>query len=199
MDTSKKEIRSTQCAVFMQEESRKIEGYALLFETESNMIGGSMIEKISRGALDGVIERSDVLCLMNHDEHRGCLARCRKGVGSLKLEVDERGLKYSFEAPNTPLGDELIESLKRGDVDSSSFAFTVKDDKWAKRGDGMYTRSISQIDRLYDVSPVYNPVYEDTAVSLRALGDLKEAERRKQEEVEKDLLNEYYKQVEERF
>ena len=71
-----------------------------------------------------------MLCLLNHNEDKGVLARSNKGVGSLTLSIDDRGLKYSFEAPNTALGDELLEGLRRGDISTSSFAFTVKSDSW---------------------------------------------------------------------
>lgn len=50
-----------------------------------------------------------------------------------------------FEAPNTALGDELLEGLKRGDITSSSFAFTVGKDNWEKREDGSYLRTIVSI------------------------------------------------------
>ena len=78
--------------------------------------------------------------------------------------------------PNTPLGDELIESLKRGDISESSFAFTVEDDNWERKEDGSYVRTILKFERLYDVSPVYYPAYEDTSVALRSIEALKEAE-----------------------
>lgn len=106
-------------------EGRTVEGYAIVFDSLSNDLGG-FHEIISRSALDGIIEKSDVLCLLNHNEDKGVLARSNKGVGSLTLSIDDRGLKYSFEAPNTALGDELLEGLRRGDISTSSFAFTVK-------------------------------------------------------------------------
>lgn len=199
MDTSKKEIRSIEHRVSLNEESRQIEGYALLFDQDSTLIGGSFIERISKDAMEGVLQRSDVLCMLNHDESRGVLARYRRGAGSLKLEVDERGLRYSFEAPKTDLGDELIESVRRGDIDSSSFAFSTEKDSWGKRDDNVYVRTILQIGKIYDVSPVYTPAYNDTSVSLRSLGELKEAEQRSIVEAEEKALKEYYKQVEERF
>ena len=87
---------------------------------------------ITPESVEGLIDRSDVLCLLNHNEDKGVLARSKYGEGSMKLEVDEVGVKYTFEAPNTALGDELIEGIKRGDITTSSFAFTVGDDKWTK-------------------------------------------------------------------
>ena len=195
-----KEIRGVSYRATVDEESRHVEGYALLFNVDScPMWGGEMIERIAPTALDGVLEKSDILCLMNHDERRGVLARYRMGEGSLKLEVDDKGLKYSFEAPNSPLGDELIESLRRGDISESSFAFTVQDVNWDRKEDGTYIRTILKFERLYDVSPVYYPAYEDTSVALRSLNDKKEAEQQEVEKREKEEFDEYFNNLKNRF
>lgn len=195
-----KEIRGVSYRATVDAGSRRVEGYALLFDTDSRpMWGGDLIERIAPTALDGVLEKSDVLCLMNHDERRGVLARCRMGEGSLRLEVDGKGLRYSFDAPNTALGDELVESLKRGDISESSFAFTVKDEHWEKRDDGTYVRTILEFERLYDVSPVYYPAYEDTSVALRSLNSKKGAERQELEKREKEEFDEYFNNLKNRF
>lgn len=195
-----KEIRGVSYRATFDEESRRVEGYALLFNVDScPMWGGEMIERIAPTALDGVLEKSDVLCLMNHDERRGVLARYRMGEGSLKLEIDEKGLRYSFDAPSTALGDELIESLRRGDISESSFAFTVQDVNWDKKEDGTYIRTILKFERLYDVSPVYYPAYEDTSVALRSLNDKKEAEQQELEKRKKEEFDEYYNNLKNRF
>lgn len=168
---------------FREAESRKVEGYASVFNSRSKDLGG-FTEIIDPAAFNGVIERSDVLALLNHDQDRGVLARSRKGVGSLTLTVDERGLHYSFDAPNTALGNELVEGLKRGDISTSSFAFTVAGEKWAKEEDGSYLRTITQIDKLFDVSPVYNEAYEDTSVALRSLEAARAEEAASRSDVE---------------
>ena len=82
------------------EDSRIVEGYAIVFNSESRDLGG-FTEVIEPTALEGVLQQSDILCLLNHNEDRGILARSKYGAGSLKLEVDSTGLKYSFEAPCT--------------------------------------------------------------------------------------------------
>jgi len=174
---------------FREAESRKVEGYASVFNSRSKDLGG-FTEIIDPAAFNGVIERSDVLALLNHDQDRGVLARSRKGVGSLTLTVDERGLHYSFDAPNTALGNELVEGLKRGDISTSSFAFTVAGEKWTKEEDGRYLRTITQIDKLYDVSPVYNEAYEDTSVALRSLEAARAEEEVEDEEPKDDENNE---------
>jgi hypothetical protein len=156
---------------------RRIEGYAIVFNSESNDLG--FIETINERALDGVIEKSDCFALLNHDDSRGILARSKYGEGTLTLTVDDIGLRYEFEAPNTQLGDETLELIKRGDIDGSSFAFTIAEggEKWEKRN-GKYYRNITKIDRLFDVSPVYQPAYNATTcvADTRGMDELKNAE-----------------------
>lgn len=160
---------------FGQEPSRHIEGYGSVFNQRSVDLGGFQ-EIIAPGAFDGVIERSDVKCYLDHNPEKGILARSRNGKGSLSLELDERGLKYSFDAPHTNLGDEVVEGLKRGDYSQSSFAFTVESESWTKEEDGTYLRTINKIGGLYDVSIVANPAYEGTSVALRSLDAFKAQE-----------------------
>lgn len=174
-----KETRNVQSEVRFAEEEGAVEGYALLFDVQSD--GLPFYETIERGALDGVIERSDVFALLNHSLERGVLARSNRGRGSLSLEVDERGLKYRFTIPDTAVGKELAENLRRGEIDSSSFGFTVDEDKWEKRDDGIWSRRIIRIAELFDVSPVYRAAYSATSVSLRGR-ERAEAELREQEQ-----------------
>lgn len=182
MEQNKKEIRNIAAEVTVDEESRKVEGYALLFNVPSD--GLDIEEIIEPRALDGVIEKSNVFALLNHDERRGILARSKKGEGTLSLTVDGKGLRYRFDAPRTALGDELLEYLKRGEVTESSFAFTVAEDVWEKKGE-TWKRTIKKIDELYDVSPVYDAAYSKTTVYMRGKEQL-EQELREQRERELD-------------
>lgn len=189
-------------------ESRNVDGYALVFNSLSENLGGFR-EQILPEAITGVIEKSDVMATLNHDASRGILARSRFGNGTLSLEADEKGLRYSFDAPHTALGDECLEYLRRGDINQSSFAFTVAEDSWDKQGDGTYIRTIKKFDRLWDVSPVFTPAYADTSVSCRSFDEFKEAEAKAEEEAraaeqerieaeeaEKQAkLEEYYRQM----
>lgn len=183
-----KEIRNTNQELrALENDSRMVEGYAIVFNSESNDLGGFK-EIIDARALDGVIDKSDILCLLNHNEDKGVLARSKYGKGSLSLEIDDRGLKYLFEAPNTALGDELLEGLKRGDITTSSFAFTVGKDNWEKREDGSYLRTIVSIQELYDVSPVYRAAYDATSVKTDTRG--LDAIKKKEQE-----LDTYYQEL----
>lgn len=149
---------------------RTVEGYAAVFDSPSEYIGWTEI--IHRGAITNeTIKESDVLAKFNHNDEK-VLARSRKGDGSLLLDIDDKGLRYMFEAPNTALGNELLEYLHRGDITQSSFAFTVSKEEGAERWykqDGVIYRDIYKIDKLYDVSPVFQPAYESTSCSARAI------------------------------
>lgn len=163
------------------EKSRHVEGYALTFDNQSEFIG--FYEKISRSAVtQEMVDSCDVFACFNHDMNR-VFARSNKGEGSLKLTVDEVGLKYEFDAPHTALGDELLEYLSRGDVSKSSFAFYVdpedKDAETWKIKDGVYFRTINKIAAIADVSPVFQPAYESTSVSKRAKDKVEELEKEK--------------------
>lgn len=186
----KREIRNIASQVIADEENRTVEGYALLFGVSSD--GLSFEEVIERGALEGVIEKSDVFALMNHSQSRGILARSKQGNGSLTLSVDSKGLKYRFEAPKTVLGDELLENIRRGEINESSFCFDVEKDIWEKKSDGTWKRTVSKIGNLYDISPVYNAAYSKTSVYMRG----KEQAEAELARLSSENLNEYYSNIE---
>lgn len=142
--------------------SRTIQGYAVVFNSESEDMG--FIEIIHPEAItEDTINNSDVFALFNHSDDRP-LARSKNGEGGLSLEIDEKGLKYTFEAPNTTVGNDLLELVGNGVIDKSSFAFTVPQggDDWEVKDDKL-VRHIFKIDRLYDVSPVLTPAYKATS------------------------------------
>lgn len=150
-------------------ESRTVEGLAAVFESPSEDLGWTEI--IHKGAITkDTIDNSDVFAKFNHQDDK-VLARSKNGKGSLLLEVGDDGLRYMFDAPKTATGDELLEYLQRGDIQSSSFAFSIdrKDasaERWYKK-DGKIYRDIYKIDKLYDVSPVFQPAYNATTCSQR--------------------------------
>lgn len=177
-----KELRNCKLEVRAENDSRKIEGYAIVFNKESRDLGG-FIEIVEPEAVEGLIDKSDILCLLNHNQDKGVLARSKFGKGSLSLNADSTGLKYSFDAPNTDLGNEVLEGIKRGDITTSSFAFTIEKDEWENTDKG-YIRRIKKFAQLYDVSPVYQEAYPDTSVACRSLDKLNAED-----------LKEYYKQL----
>lgn len=173
----KQEIRNINEPLSVDNESRHVVGYAAVWERESNDLG--FIETIKRGAItQELCDNCDVFCRFDHDPNR-ILARSRYGKGSMTLTVDERGLKYEFDAPKTALGDELLEYIKRGDIYQSSFCFSMSGkegtEKWEKR-DGKYYRTILKIDKLWDTAPCWLPAYSDTSVDNRSFTEITENE-----------------------
>lgn len=177
-----KEIRSNE-QINSTNESRLVEGYAIVFDSESKDLGG-FTEIISRNAIsEETLNKSDILFLLDHNKERGILARSKYGEGSLKLELDNTGLKFCFNAPETSLGDEILEGLRRKDISQCSFAFTVAEDRWEKRNDGSILRTIENIEELFDLSIVYNPAYDSTiVVNKRGYDELMKEEIRDKEE-----------------
>lgn len=170
-----KEIRNyTNTIKRANEESRLVEGVAVVFNSESQDLG--FIESIDPQAISQeTINNSDIFATLNHDNSRGILARSRYGEGTLELELKEDGLHYSFEAPHTQLGDELLEYLSRGEITTSSFAFVVDQndgDEWFRDENNQLRRHIKKIYRLYDVSPVFEPAYLETDCVKRKLEDI---------------------------
>jgi hypothetical protein len=137
-------------------------GYGSVFNTLSNELGGFR-EIIAEGAFDGRLE-DDVRFLINHEG----LPLARTTNGTLRLSTDERGLKYEARVANTSVGRDLIELMRNGTINQSSFAFVVEDDSWEMR-DGINVRTINKVSRLYDVSAVTYPAYEEASVALRSM------------------------------
>ncbi len=150
---------------------RRVRGYGAVFNKRSANFGtesAPVFEIIAPGAFDGVL-KDDVRALINHDQNR-VLARSKNGQGTLKLGIDAVGLWYEFDAPATSAGDDIVVSLKRGDVDQSSFAFSVAPggDTRTRASDGAVVRTIKKVQRLFDVSVVTYPAYVDAEASVRA-------------------------------
>lgn len=181
------------------EENRSVTGYAAIYDSRSQDLGG-FYEVIAPGAFDEAIKNSDVRALVNHDPNK-ILARSNQGEGTLQLTVDNNGLGYRFEAPDTTAGNDLLVSLKRGDISESSFGFTVnKDDQEWREENGQTIRTIKKINRLYDVSPVTYPAYLGTTVAQRSIDTTAAQESLKEfrehtteeKETEKPTLTKYW-------
>ena len=161
-----------------------VTGYAALFNSPSEDMG--FIEIIEAGAFGEAIGTSDIRALFNHDPNQ---ILARTASGTLRVEEDDKGLRYEFSLPDTTYGRDLAVMLARGDVNQSSFAFTVKEQAWEtkkdKEGNATYTRRIKKMERLYDVSPVTYPAYADTTVALRSMPVVAEIPEKEEETSEK--------------
>ena len=147
--------------------SRTIVGYAAVFDSWSDPINGWFKEKIDRHAFDDC-DMSDVIMCFNHSIN-DLLARTTSGT--LQLSIDDHGLRFSFEAPHTARGDEMLELVRRGDISQCSFRFSVAEDVWAYADNSnaleMSERTVLKIAKLYDTSLVVYPAYPDTEALMR--------------------------------
>jgi Escherichia/Staphylococcus phage prohead protease len=146
-----------------------ITGYAAVFNSLSLDLGGFR-ELIRPGAFARTLGSADVRALVNHDPN---LVLGRNKAGTLRLSEDERGLKMEIDPPNTGCGRDILESLRRGDIDNCSFGFYCVSDSWADTGDGI-VRELCDVD-LLDTSVVTYPAYEQTSVAVRMLDELRGA------------------------
>lgn len=152
-----------------------IRGYAALYDTDSQPLGPAndkFIERIKPGAFDGVIRSNpDVFARYNHERLLG-----RTVSGTLRLSLDDRGLAYEIDPK--PADADVVQSLERGDLRGSSFAFfsAKSSSRWYRDEQGRKIREIRSIDWLGDVGPVDTPAYKETEayVSQRSLEEAAE-------------------------
>lgn len=176
------------------EQSRTISGKAISFDTESS--GLPWIEIIHQGAItEETIRKSNIVFTYNHNRDE-ILARSFHGEGSLHITVEEDGVYFEFEAPQTRFGDEILEQVRRGDIMCCSFAFVIGDNpnaiKRSIREDGKEQVDIYYIDELFDLSAVIDPAYDSTHIEARRaeLQKYKDTVMKREEEKEKDELEE---------
>lgn len=152
-----------------------VEGYATTFDQEYTLWDDgrySVREKISRSAFDDT-DMADVI--MQYDHEGRVFARIKNGT--LKLTVDDHGLKIRADLGGTELGRQLYEEIKGGYTDKMSFGFTVSKDERTEENDAangktIIHRTITGIKKLYDVSAVSIPANPNTdIISARSIGE----------------------------
>lgn len=146
-----------------------IVGYGAVFNSRSQTLrdekGREFVETIRPGAFRKAISECDVRALINHDAAR-ILGRCQ--AGSMRLSEDARGLLYEVDPPDTSYARDLMVSLRRGDINGSSFSFATLDDDWSEGEGGVRVRELRAV-HLFDVGPVTFPAYQDTSAACRSL------------------------------
>jgi HK97 family phage prohead protease len=148
-------------------DTRTIQGYAAVFDSMSQPLMGFR-EVIRKGAFKKTVRESDIRALWNHDPN---FVLGRKSARTLRLEEDDKGLLTRIFPPSTTWASDLMTSIERGDVSQMSFGFQMVKDHWLQPGkDGLPVRELLEV-RLFDVSPVTFPAYQQTEVHVRALMD----------------------------
>jgi Escherichia/Staphylococcus phage prohead protease len=158
----KREYRATLGLELRQEsgEPLKIRGYAAVFNVLSE--GLWFRERILPGAFKNSL-KNDVRALVGHDSTK-LLGRTPK---TLDIREDEKGLYVEIQPPDTSLGHDTVESIRRGDMDQMSIGFYTTTDQW-KTENKEEVRELVDVD-LFDVSVVAFPAYKQTSASVRSL------------------------------
>lgn len=183
---SKKEIRdlSTNDIEIREDDegNRTISGYAVKWEFKSQVLGMyyKFREQIKRGAFLQSLNDDDQRFLWSHDTSK-VLGRTKNNT--LELKEDDIGLKFELDLPNTTLGNDTYESIKRGDVDGVSFGFQVEDDEVEEPDDDLPLRTVKKA-KLLEVSAVAFPAYPDSQVSARGYDRMKKYEEELKEHQE---------------
>ena len=157
----------------LADDGNTVEGYAIVF----NQLSRQLYDRATRKRFTEVIEpravsmafldTQDIKLNYNHDNTQ-LLGRSRFGEGTLTYEIDEYGVRYRCELPDTTLGRDVRELIRRGDLFGCSFAFTydpagVRDE----RKGGQNIRTVSSFGSISDFSIVCDPAYMGTMVSTR--------------------------------
>lgn len=196
--TMEQEVRQLNIEFHANPESRVIEGRAIPFNVYSPNREGFR-EMIAPEAVEGVIEGSDIFMLYNHNREDGFLARYNKGKGTLKIEVKDDGVYFSFKAKKDNLSNYIYERILDGELDEMSWAFNAAEETWRKGDDGVYERIITKFGGLYDFSVVDNSYYGiENAVGCKRFAEIQEEERQENErKLEEARLAEEQRQAEE--
>lgn len=163
------------------EDSRTIAGYALVFDKFTE-IGGHwrFKEKIDRNALEDV-DLSGVVATFNHNFDK---VVARADSDTLKLSIDDIGLRFEFDAPATTVGNDLLENVRIRNVKGSSFMFTSKERQWTffdESSEHLDECVIMKIDRLIELGPVVLPAYDDSTVDVKAAKRSRDAQMERHE------------------
>lgn len=175
-DIPRAERRFFQGSVESRKEadSRLIRGRGIVYNSLSENFApwhdGGLYEIIERGAGDGLLEDENIMILLNH-ENSLVLAR---NTNTAKLIDTDQGVDYEFEAPDTTTGNDTLTNVRLGNIRKSSFAFIPKDVVMERNVSynnmgKINIRRITKFERLYDMSPVTYPAYEDTPVMARSI------------------------------
>lgn len=155
-----------------EEHGNFLEGRPIVYDSRTNL--GWYDEIIERGALD-TTDLKDVRFLVNHNTDMIPLARSRNNTvnSTMQMEIDEKGMKIrvDLDTENNTEAKSLYSAVERGDIDGMSFMFTVDEDKWEDIDSDHPTRSILKISKVFEVSAVTFPAYEDTSIQARGLSN----------------------------
>lgn len=174
-------------------QSRKICGYAIMFNVPSVILDKDEHyeerEVIKPCAVTkALLDSSDIIMTMYHNREI-VLARSNNGKGTLSYRIDNKGVFFEFDAPNSPNGDEALELVRRGDITGCSFIFGsyYYNDEYVRReekkvnGVTQVTCYVLKMTGIYDFTITTKPAYPDTSVEAR------EAQERKAQKKAREI------------
>lgn len=170
--TEKRELTTQQMEIREDEDGKRtLTGYAVMWEKKSQVLGywSKFREQFRKGAFAETLLNDDQRFLFSHDTSK-VLGRTKNGT--LTLEEDSVGLRFELQLPNTTLGNDTYESIKRGDIDGVSFGFQMVSDEYEEFEDDFPLRTVTKA-KLFEVSAVAFPAYPDSTVSARGFDPYK--------------------------
>lgn len=183
----KKEIRAFNFEVRAEqneEHGHFLTGRPIVFNAKTDL--GWYDETIASGALDNA-DLKDVRFLINHNTNMIPLARSRNNNenSTMQLSIDEEGMKIrvDLDTENNSEARNLYSAVERGDLDGMSFMFTVEGDSWDDPDSDHPSRTIEKLGKIFEVSAVTFPAYEQTSISARGLSDALESAKESLESV----------------
>lgn len=172
---SKKEIRAFNFEVRAEENEEHghfLTGRPIVFDARTDL--GWYDEIIENGALDDADMR-DVRFLVNHNTDMIPLARSRNNNANstMQMSVDDEGMliRVDLDIENNTEAKNLYSAVQRSDISGMSFMFSVDEDKWEDPESEHPTRTITKLGKIFEVSAVTFPAYEQTSISARGLSD----------------------------
>lgn len=204
------EIIKRNIEIRAAEDSRLIEGVAVVFNSWSRDLGGFSEIIRSSAISQELVDNSDVIANINHDDGL-MVARWNRGTGTLNLELKEDGLHFSFQAPETERGNQLLWDIRHKNITECSFAFSLPNNdtcqRWYRDEEGGLKREIFEIGGLYDVSCVNLAAYSATSVDARSENidieaitrSLDEAEAEEKRQEEQARINEIHTKLDEKL
>lgn len=165
---------------------RTLTGYAVKWEKKSHVLGyfRKFREQFKKGAFAESLKKDDQRFLWSHDTSK-VLGRTKNGT--LRLTEDDVGLRFELDLPNTTLGNDTYESIKRGDVDGVSFGFKMESHEIEEPDDDLMLRTVTKA-KLLEVSAVAFPAYPDSEVSARGYDPMKQYAKEEEEQAAKIRL-----------
>lgn len=164
-------------------------GRPIVYDSRTDI--GFFDEIIENGALSDT-DLKDVRFLVNHDTSMIPLARSRNNNenSTMQMVVDSDGMeiRVDLDTENNTEAKNLYSAIERGDISGMSFMFTVDGEEWEGLESDHPTRTITKIGKVFEVSAVTFPAYEDTSISARDAETMLKEAREKVENVRNDKL-----------